>query len=92
MEDFEELELTKEQIKAAKAVYSAIKKAEKLGVEFWDNYGTLSCYNGLKIDCIEMDDRRGGIPLSENENLVYYELLKNFHAGNSDDPIWIIPR
>lgn len=90
--DYEELELTKDQIKAAKAVYSAIRKAGKLGVHFWDDYGTFSAYNGNKIRRLAMDyeNDRTDIEVHDN-NLEYHETLKNYHAGNADDKVYVVP-
>jgi len=90
--DYEKLELTREQIQAAKSVYRAIRKAAELNVEFWDDYGTLACYNGNTIECLEMDERgHSDIEIHEN-NIYYYELLDNFHPGNSDDRVYAKPR
>jgi hypothetical protein len=89
MKDYSELELTKEQLKAAKEVYSVIKKAGSFGVHFWDDYGTLSCYNGYKIKSLSMDfESHSNIEIHEHR-LAYYEQLKNFHAGNADDNVYV---
>lgn len=91
-EKFEDLCLTDEQIKSAKAVYRAIRKAHKLGVCFWDNYGTLTCYNGKKITSptpSPSDSRGDGYSLRDND-VSYYEILPNmaFQAGNADDELF----
>ena len=83
--------LNPEQKKAAKSVFSAMRKAGKLGVEFWDMYGTLTCYNGKHFRGISMDDIPNGIQVinAEGNELVYSESLKNFAAGCSDDDVWL---
>lgn len=92
MDNIEELQLTKEQLNAAKMVYKAMKIAGKLGVHFWDDYGTLSCYNANKIERLTMDyEVHSDIEIHEN-NIAYYETLKNFHAGNSDDRVYANPK
>lgn len=82
----EELELTKKQLNAAKSVYRAIRKAGKLGVHFWDNYGTLQAYNVEKISC-PVPDKEYDISLQDVDP-TYYEVLNNFHAGNADDDLY----
>lgn len=92
--DLEKLKLTDEQIKAAKSVYRAMRKAAKLNVQFWDDYGTLSCYNGNTVDHLVCDDApnyKDGVEIYEN-SIHYWEMLKNFHAGNADDHLYAIPR
>ena len=64
-QEFEECVLTPAQLKAAKRVYAAIKAAGKLGVGFWDNYGTLECYNSTKIT-MPVPDCMHHYELSEN--------------------------
>lgn len=83
--------LTEEQLKASKAVYTAMKKAGKLGVIFWDMYGTLTCYNGKKFRGISMEDIDNGIQAlnCEGEELTYSERLSNFQCGCSDDNVWL---
>jgi hypothetical protein len=39
---YDKYRLTDEQIKACKKVFKAMKDADKLGVQFWDMYGTLT--------------------------------------------------
>jgi len=90
-EDFDELKLTKEQEKAAKAVYRAMRKAAKLNVDFWDDYGTLSCYNGNKIARLNMDGNIKGNVSIRDYCITYYEMLSNFYAGNADDDMWAEP-
>lgn len=87
-ETYDELKMTPEQIKSAKAVYRAIRKANKLGVSFWDDYGTLSCYNDNKIARLNMEGN--GINIRHHD-ITYSEMLPKFYAGNSDDDIWAEP-
>jgi hypothetical protein len=89
-EMYEKYKLTNEQIKSCKKVFKAIKEAGKLGVEFWDMYGTLTAYNGKVFERLSMEDITNGIQIvnSEGEELTYYEDLKNFSAGCSDDDVW----
>ena len=82
---YDELKLTTEQLKAAKAVYRSIRKANKLGVAFWDDYGTLSCYNDRKISRLNMEGN--GVNIREHD-ITYSEMLPSFEAGNSDDDMW----
>ena len=84
--NIEEFELTSDQLKAAKAVYRAMRKAHKLGVIFWDNYGAMQCYNSRKISC-PVPDSSYEYSLLDN-NVSYYEPLKNFQAGNADDELF----
>ncbi|CAD0220376.1 hypothetical protein [Chryseobacterium sp. JV274] len=86
-EMLEKYGLNSEQKKAAKAVFSAMRKAGKLGVEFWDMYGTLTAYNGKKFRGISMDDIPNAIQVvnSEGSELTYWEQLENFSPGCSDD-------
>lgn len=86
-----ELQLTPEQKKAAKAVYKAMRDAAKLHVEFWDDYGTLSCYNGNKLKGFQMHPVSESFVSTEHDPC-YYELLKNFQAGNADDPRYWEPK
>lgn len=90
-EMYDKYRLTDEQLKAAKAVYAAMRKAAKLGVEFWDMYGILSCYNGRVFRSIQMEDIPNGIPAhnAEGSVLVYFEYLQNFAHGQADDPFWL---
>lgn len=45
----EYLEFTDKQMKALKELKKAFKKCARLGIEFWDNYGTFTAYNGRKM-------------------------------------------
>lgn len=71
---YDELKMTDEQIKSAKAVYRAIRKANKLGVTFWDDYGTLSCYNDKKIARLNMEGN--GINIREYDITYCEEFAK----------------
>ena len=86
VKDCNELGLTDKQLKAAKAVYTAIRNASKAGVVFWDNYGQLQCYNSNKID-LPVPDQSKEISLDSCDP-TYYEQLNNFKSGNSDDPLY----
>lgn len=90
-EMFDEYRLTDEQLKATKAVFRAMKKAGKIGVHFWDMYGTLTAYNGNKFRSISMQDGENMIEVSncEASELTYYEGLENFHAGCADDDVYL---
>ncbi|WP_213279351.1 hypothetical protein [Chryseobacterium indologenes] len=90
-EMLEKYGLNTEQKKAARSVFSAMRKAGKLGVEFWDMYGTLTAYNGKKFRGISMDDIPNGIQVvnSEGSELTYWEQLENFSPGCSDDDVWL---
>lgn len=80
------LELTDKQLKAAKVVYKAMREAGKLGVYFWDNYGTLQCYNAKKIT-LPVPDDKSEFSLRDYDP-TYYEILKNYSAGNADDELF----
>ncbi len=83
--------LTPEQIKACKKVYKSFREANKLGVKFWDMYGTLSAYNGRKICGLHMHDIGDGciqVVNSDGDELIYQEQLPNFQAGCADDNVW----
>ena len=85
-EEFEKCSLSTAQLKAAKAVYKAMRAAEKLGVKFWSDYGTLSCCNGRAMT-LPVPDHTLPYELSENP-VTYYENLNNFNNGNADDPLY----
>lgn len=91
--DYEILELTTEQKKAAKKVYAAIRAAHKIGVGFWDNYGTLSAYNSnritLPVPSNNFHQKGIGVAMDDH-NVSYYETLPpmSFNAGNADDPLF----
>lgn len=84
-----ELELTEEQQKAAQSVYRAIRKAGKLGVCFWDNYGTLTAYNSKRMTLpIPLVRRIPENAISMNEyDPTYYEELDNYFSDNADDEL-----
>lgn len=86
-----ELEMTPEQIKAAKSVYKAMREAAKLNVQFWDDYGTLACYNGNKLKGFQMHSVSDSF-VSTDYDPQYSEMLKNFQAGNADDPRYWEPK
>lgn len=95
-EQIEELGLTPKQLVATKAVFKAMKAAGRLGVSFWDNYGTLTAYNAKKINVPVMEDM-ARIDMFENMFLasdgdgalvLYYENLRNFYCGNADDEFY----
>ena len=88
---YENLELTEHQIQLAKKVYTAIRKAGKAGLNFWDDYGNLSCYNSKKITH-PVPDEQHKINIREHKNVVYWENLNNFFAGNADDPLFADPK
>lgn len=90
-EKYTELKLTAEQLKAAKSVYRAMRKAHKLNVVFWDDYGTLSCFNREKITRLNMDGKTKGNISIRKYDITYYEHLDNFKCGNSDDEVWAEP-
>ncbi len=79
--------LTKEQLKAVTEVEKAMKKASKVGVGFWDNYGMLTAYNALLIYKPVPEDGRGYIEL--DYMCVRHLDIDNFHAGNADDTLHI---
>ena len=89
-EMFEKYSLTDEQIKACKKVFKAMRDAGKIGVEFWDMYGTLTAYNGNVFSRLHMDDIKNGIQINNCEagELTYSEYLKNFSPGCADDDVW----
>ncbi len=74
------------QMKAIKEVEKALKKAHKMGVSFWDNYGSLTAFNSNGIEQ-PVPDKNHGTPL--NYNHVYSLKVKNFYPGNSDDDLYV---
>jgi hypothetical protein len=89
--DFEEFSLTEEQIKACKKVFAAMRAADKLGVRFWDMYGTLTAYNGNVFRRLHMHPAPDSIQVTNCEagELLYSEHLNNFAAGCADDDVWL---
>ena len=89
-EMYDEYRLTDEQIKSCKKVFKAMKDADKLGVQFWDMYGTLTAYNGKVFERLSMVNITNGIQITncEGEELTYSERLNNFQAGCADDDVW----
>lgn len=84
----DELFFTSEQEKAIKAVDRAMKKAHKVGVEFWDNYGTLTAYNANKITHPDVTENgEFGYESGEYNGYIEEVYSKNFYAGNADDPL-----
>jgi len=84
----EAIAFTEAQNKAIKAIDIAMRKCDKLGVAFWDNYGSLTAYNAKKITCPDVTET-GEFGY---ESIDYYEYItevysRNFHAGNADDPL-----
>lgn len=75
-----------DQMKAIKSVEKAMKEAAKVGVHFWDNYGGMTAYNAKQIHCPQPDENFGS-PL--NHHHVYELKVKNFHAGNADDALFV---
>lgn len=88
-EKFDSLCLTNDQKKAANEVFAAMKKAHKLGVAFWDNYGTLTAFNAKKIGLPTPDilSRRGGKHSLNESDVSYHKAVPNFYAGNADDEL-----
>ena len=89
-----DLELTEQQIKAIKSVERSIKKAQKLGVEFWFNYEQLAAYNNKKITQPIPDRGAGEYVLSgyiETDKTEYdpsYTLNVGRFSTNADDPLY----
>lgn len=52
----EYLELTPEQKKAITNLKKAFTRCRKLGLEFWDNYGSFTVYDGKKMSKPVPDD------------------------------------
>ncbi len=83
---YEDYAITGEQMKAIKEVEKAMKRAEKLGVHFWDDYGSITAYDGNVIGQ-PVPDQGAGVLL--NRHHVYSLKVNNFHAGNADDPLYV---
>lgn len=87
-EQSEKLAFTKAQRIAIASVDRAMRKCERLGVYFWDNYGSLTAFNNKKITCPDVTEScEFGYESSD-----YYEYIEevysnNFYAGNADDPL-----
>lgn len=57
--------LTKKQEKAAKKVFDAIRKANEMGVSFFENNGKLSAINSNKVKCVSKIKNANSISLDE---------------------------
>lgn len=87
---YDECSLTEKQMKAIESVERAIKRAGKLGVNFWDNYGTLTAFNANKIT-LPTPDPKDQFSLEENDNELLVHALDVqglFFAGNADDELF----
>lgn len=67
--------LTPQQLEAAKNVYAALRAAKESGVNFFDNYGTLECYNAKRIT--QPSTVQGLYSVKEN-NCTYSEKVVNY--------------
>lgn len=67
-------------------VLKAMDEARKIGVHFWDNYGTMCAYNG-KVIRQPVPDKSLGTKL--NDRNVYGLNVSNFGAGNADDDLYV---
>ena len=84
----DKIAFTKEQMRAIKAVDRAMRKCEKVGVHFWDNYGSLTAFNNKKITCPNvMEDGEFGYDSSYYYQYIEEVYSNNFYAGNADDPL-----
>lgn len=87
---------TKEQKAAIKKVETAMIAAGKLGVHFWDNYGMLASYSKHNIShpSVEKWNRNPEGEMVELSNDMWHHSVKvkNFHAGNADDKLYVIVR
>lgn len=83
---YNDYSLNSEQIKTIKDVEAAMKTAAKMGVGFWDDYGTLTAFNSNEIE-LPVPDK--GIGPILNRNHVYTLKVKNFFAGNADDELYV---
>ena len=71
--------LTPQQLETAKKVFAALREAEKQGIKFFDNHGTLECYNAKRIT--QPNAVSGLYSVSEN-GCTYSELLNNYTSLN----------
>lgn len=83
------------QLEAIKAVEQAFKLADKAGVSFWDNYGRLCAFSSKNITLpvpsqqpVFMSGNR--YPVKLKDDMFKYVHVKNFHAGNADDPLYSV--
>lgn len=84
----EDLYFTTEQEKVIKAMDRLMRKAEKLGVSFWDNYGTLTAYNSNKISKPDVtEDGKFGYEGGDVNGYIEEIYSRNFYAGSADDPL-----
>lgn len=72
--------LTPQQLEAAKNVYAALKAAKESGVTFFDNYGTLECYNAKRV--AKVSAVQGLYSVKEN-NCTYSEKVENYTSLQS---------
>jgi hypothetical protein len=81
--------MTEEQLKAIKSVERAIRKAYKLDLEFWSNYGRVTAYDkSMVTEPSPMDD--DGIEYSAHPDERYFKELdyKIRIEMNADDTIY----
>ena len=83
---YKDYAITGDQMKAIKAVERAMNIAKKHGVHFWDNYGEITAFNWNVINC-PVPDENSGSPL--NSHHIYSLRVKNVHAGNADDSLFV---
>lgn len=69
--------LTPEQLEAAKKVYAAMRAAKQCGVNFFDNYGTLECYNAKRIT---QPSTVEGLYSVQGNNCTYTEKVSNYDS------------
>ncbi|MCK5017742.1 MAG: hypothetical protein KAS32_11825 [Candidatus Peribacteraceae bacterium] len=82
-----EMGLTPEQEKAVRSVERSMRNADKLGVVFWDNYGTMTAYNSNAITQ-PIPDSGFENSLLDHEEVVITVNVMNFKAGNADDNLY----
>ena len=85
IEDY--LEFTPTQLKAISSLKRAFTRCKKLGLEFWDNYGTFTVFDSHKMTQ-PIPDEIYEYPLND----IYKGTIEITEAGdtsgNADDPLW----
>lgn len=83
-------ELTDAQQKAFNRMRRAHRDCIKLGIEFYNSYGTLGALDGKKFDQMAFDDREDEGAIPEEDAYVRNQLT--LECGEwADDPHWFHP-
>lgn len=82
--------MNEEQLKAIKSIERAFKKAYKLNLSFWSDYGTLTAFDKTLVVCPCPGEMGGDVAYnSADPDERYFKILnrKIDIQMNSDDPL-----